>query len=129
MGKPDSVSSNPNADIPVAYFQGGTLVLDHVTQSVTPPDGFQWHNAKWRCPAVYYRTVRDWLYKQGIRNNIPRWQNLTLTLSDNRDPHPYQSEALHAWHQAGRWGSIVLPTGAGKTFLALQAIAECSVRP
>ena len=112
---------------PSAYFLGGTIVLDHVAKSTAPPNGFQWHNAKWRCPAVYYRTVRPWLYEQNIRNNIPRWRDLALILNDNRDPHPYQAEALRAWQEAGRWGSVVLPTGAGKTFLALQAITACRV--
>ncbi len=113
--------------VPTAFFLGGTLVLDNVSRSTTPPDPFQWINAKWRCPAVHYRTVRDWLYEQGIRNNIPRWQNLSLILNDDREPHPYQTEALQAWLAAGRWGSVVLPTGAGKTFLALRAITECRV--
>jgi len=113
--------------LPAAYFLGGTIVLEQVLQDETPPQPFQWLNAKWRCPAVHYRTVRDWLYEQGIRNNIPRWRNLSLTLQDDRDPHPYQTEALQTWLQARRWGSVVLPTGAGKTFLALQAIAKCAV--
>lgn len=112
---------------PSAYFLGGTIVLDHVDQTTTPPACFEWHSAKWRCPAVHYRTIRNWLYEKSIRNSIPRWHDLTLTLDDKRDPHPYQAEALQAWQEAGRWGSVVLPTGAGKTFLALQAIAACSV--
>jgi superfamily II DNA or RNA helicase len=112
---------------PTATFLGGTIVLDNVPQTATPPDGFRWINAKWRCPAVHYRTVRGWLYEQGIRNTIPRWQNLALTLQDDREPHSYQTEALHAWLKAGRWGSVVLPTGAGKTFLALRTMAECRV--
>jgi superfamily II DNA or RNA helicase len=37
-------------------------------------------------------------------------------------------EALDAWDEAGQRGSIVLPTGAGKTFVAIHAIyrARCS---
>ncbi|HVV49167.1 MAG TPA: DEAD/DEAH box helicase family protein, partial [Polyangia bacterium] len=36
---------------------------------------------------------------------------------------PYQEAALGAWRQAGRRGVVVLPTGSGKTRLALAAIA------
>ncbi len=110
-----------------AYYQGGTLVLENVARTVTPPASFQWINARWRCPAVHYRTVRPWLKQNRIRNTIPRWQKLSLALHDNRDPHDYQAQALQAWQAATCWGSVVLPTGAGKTFLALQAIAETAV--
>lgn len=40
------------------------------------------------------------------------------------DPRPYQEEALAAWVKNGRRGVVALPTGAGKTFLALMAMAE-----
>lgn len=39
-----------------------------------------------------------------------------------RTPRPYQAEALAAWQAANGRGVVVLPTGAGKTFLAVQAI-------
>jgi len=115
------------SDSPRVRFVGGTLVLEGVARSVKPPAPFQWINAKWRCPAVHYRTLRPWLKQEGIRNSIPRWRSLALTLHDNRQPHPYQTGALQAWLAAGCWGSVVLPTGAGKTFLALHAIAHSAV--
>jgi superfamily II DNA or RNA helicase len=36
---------------------------------------------------------------------------------------PYQEEALAAWERAGRRGIVVLPTGSGKTHVALAAMA------
>lgn len=115
------------AETPTARFLGGTIVLENIPQTDTPPDCFQWLNGRWRCPAVYYRLVRPWLRQRKIRNAIPRWQKQPLTLHDDREPHSYQAEALQSWLAADRWGSVVLPTGAGKTFLALQVIAECAV--
>ena len=114
--------------VPRARFLGGTLVLDHVSQDVVrPPSPMQWINAKWRCPAVHYRILKPWLKSQGIRNTIPRWCNVALNLRDPREPHAYQTAALAAWQKADCWGSVVLPTGAGKTFLALHALAVCGV--
>ena len=37
---------------------------------------------------------------------------------------PYQDAALCAWELAGRRGVIVLPTGSGKTRIALAAMAR-----
>lgn len=112
---------------PRARFDGGTIVIDNVAQNVNVPTPFRWLQGKWRCRAVDYRVVRPWLYEQSIRNNIPRWQKLSLHLQDNREPHSYQTEALNAWEMAERWGSVVLPTGAGKTVLALHAIVQTGV--
>lgn len=43
-------------------------------------------------------------------------------------PRPYQEDALAAWLDAGARGVVVLPTGAGKTFLALMAIERMKLR-
>lgn len=40
----------------------------------------------------------------------------------SRAPRPYQREALAAWQSAGGRGVVVLPTGAGKTHVAVMAI-------
>jgi superfamily II DNA or RNA helicase len=39
-------------------------------------------------------------------------------------PRPYQAEALDAWRDANARGVVVLPTGAGKTLVALMAMAN-----
>ncbi len=104
------------------WFQGGTLVLEAVGQDEQVPEAFQWIKAKWRCEACHYPDVRPWVNAEGIRDNVPRWERLDLALHDDREPHDYQLEALDAWEAAARRGSIVLPTGAGKTFVAIHAV-------
>lgn len=44
-------------------------------------------------------------------------------------PRPYQEEAVSAWLEEGGRGVIVLPTGAGKTVVALTAAARMGIRP
>jgi superfamily II DNA or RNA helicase len=48
------------------------------------------------------------------------WKTLCL--------RPYQEAALDAWNAAGRRGVVVLPTGSGKTRLALSAMAASGLR-
>lgn len=43
-------------------------------------------------------------------------------------PRPYQADALAAWLAADGQGVVVLPTGAGKTVLALMAIDRLKLR-
>ncbi len=53
--------------------------------------------------------------------SLPRKVEFTGKLRD------YQEEALGAWRKAGYRGVIVLPTGAGKTVVAIAGIVELSV--
>ena len=60
--------------------------------------------------------------------------DLDTPLLDPRTPRPYQREAVTRWRAANARGSVVLPTGAGKTLVALMAIDElrtgaCIVAP
>jgi len=41
---------------------------------------------------------------------------------------PYQAAAVATWEAAGRRGLVVLPTGAGKTRVAMAAMANCGLR-
>lgn len=102
-------------------FQGGTLVLYDVDEV---PEVFNWIKSRWRCEGFRYPDLKLWLREADIRDKVPRWKRLELTLYDEREPHDYQVAALDAWKKADRRGSIVLPTGAGKTFVAIQAIFQ-----
>ncbi len=44
------------------------------------------------------------------------------------EPRPYQSAAIDAWLRAAGRGIVVLPTGAGKTVVAFDAMARLGVR-
>lgn len=108
-----------------AYFYGGTLVLDGVEADEKGlPEVFLWSHGKWRTEAYHYNTLVPWFRQNAIQDTIPRWQTLNYTLFDRRQPHDYQTAALLAWQQASLRGSIVLPTGAGKSYVAIKAIHQ-----
>lgn len=116
-------------------FDAGTLVLDGpraTLDELTDLDGFVWDDriSALRARARHYRTAFAALYRLQARNALSfvdearRYAELDLHLSLKRDPFPHQKEALEAWRRSGHRGVVVLPTGAGKSFVAELAIAE-----
>src|ERR1700756_1043126 len=104
------------------FFQGGTLVLQGVDEHEHQPAPFRFIKGKCRCEAYHYGSLVPYLRERAIRDSVARWQSLDLTLHEHWELHDYQVEALAAWENAERLGSIILPTGAGKTLVAIQAI-------
>lgn len=50
------------------------------------------------------------------------YQELSTGLQVRREPRPFQAAALKAWWAAGGQGQVILPTGSGKSHVALMAI-------
>ena len=78
--------------------------------------------------------LRAWADAQGIPESGDAPGDLDAPLIDPRAPRAYQREAVERWRAAGARGSVVLPTGAGKTLVALLAIdamrcGACIVAP
>ena len=75
-----------------------------------------------RVPGYRYGPLRAHLRTLGVtvEDRVPRWE--TLSLSSTYDLRDYQRDALDAWTAAERRGVVELPTGAGKTVLALKAV-------
>ena len=80
----------------------------------------------WRAPAWRYREALTALHRSGCEliNEAGGFEPLELRPRDERQPFPHQEEAVEAWFKAGRRGVVVLPTGAGKTFVAVMALAR-----
>jgi superfamily II DNA or RNA helicase len=109
-------------------FDGGTLVLDGPGPDALP-DGFVWDGRirRARGPANQYAALVEALRDGDVKledrakayNKLDGLRHLSA-----RTARPYQEEAVAAWRK-GRWrGVIVLPTGAGKSYVAERVIAE-----
>ena len=81
----------------------------------------------WRAPAHLHASVVRRLSDSGVRfadeTRSPE-PTLAWTVQDLRW---YQDAALAAWGAAGRRGVVALPTGAGKTLVAIAAMARLGV--
>ena len=81
---------------------------------------------RWRAQAHRYRAIVEALRAQDvkIKNVVPRYNRLKLDFKREHTPHPHQAEAFDAWQSNQYRGVVVLPTGSGKSLLALMGIAE-----
>lgn len=108
-------------------FDRGTLLLEGPLPAGFGLAGFvaDPRVRKLRAPGFRYRETVLALTKAGLTFEDGARGYLELELASRlvREPYPYQTEAVEAWLAAGRRGVVVLPTGAGKTFVA-QLILE-----
>ena len=108
-------------------FDRGTILITNPRGRVDLADapGVLWDQRvrAHRAPASSYRAVKRWLVDRGVDfvdiNGAPptipgAWLEVEL--------RPYQEAALAAWDLGQRSGVIVLPTGSGKTRIALAAM-------
>lgn len=111
---------------PKLWYHQGTLLLH------PPPRGKSWIDfatwddrvEKFRIPAIYYRSLVETLQGEKINfiDEAKEFHSLALNSRFEMTPYPHQAEALEGWKQQGRQGIVVLPTAAGKTYLAQLAM-------
>ena len=107
-------------------YHRGTLLLH------PPPRGKAWIDfatwddrvEKFRIRGIHYRPLVEALQASGADfiDEAKEFVSLELASSVEMEPYLHQQEALSAWKQAGRRGVVVLPTAAGKTYLAQLAM-------
>ncbi len=110
-------------------FDKGTLILQDVpdTLQLQLPD-MLWdeRTLTFRAPAYRYRHIISQLRAHDVPYTDSARQFTVKHFTNQRhvSPYSYQSEAVDAWHANGKRGVISLPTGAGKTFIAILLIAD-----
>ena len=107
-------------------FSKGTLVLEGYNRAgvpeLGPGVGWVWDRRirEWRCDAIAYSALRDDPRGQsaGVVDTVPAWSRITWPKPDLRKLRPDQQKAVACWSRTGK-GCIVMPTGTGKTEVAL----------
>ena len=112
-------------------FDQGTLVLDpaRLPSGIAAPEGFLSDpriGGRHRAPAIVYRRALASLLRGGaeVHDEARSYEELDITPRYEREAYPHQREALEAWTRGGRRGVVVLPTGSGKSHVALMAMAH-----
>ena len=109
-------------------FAAGTLDISGFDPTSGPPPAAacRWdpRTRRFRAPAAAYAPVVRALVRGGIayEDEARGYGVLDHGLRVRREPRPFQTEAVAGWRAAQGRGVVVLPTGAGKTEVALLAI-------
>ena len=109
------------------WFDKGTLLLKG--EAGTPYGKWDPRIGCYRIKAHHYRDVLEYLAesKLQVEDDVPMLPPLEQ-LKSNVALRDYQNEALNNWCKARNRGVLVLPTAAGKTFIALKAIQQLKVQ-
>lgn len=113
-------------------FDTGTLVVQVPPESnaqaaeILPQFVYDSRIHAFRGPAIAYRRMLTNLTRAQIPfdDQARAYVDVDFKFQFERVPFYYQSEALQAWEQNGGCGVVVLPTGAGKSFVAQLAMAS-----
>jgi superfamily II DNA or RNA helicase len=127
-------------------FDEGTLLLRDAPDEVPHAE---WDDRvdEYRAQARFYQSIRDWAgewddgatesgqlelhqsagQEVAITDKARAYPDIALTSAIQIESRDYQQAALNEWRDHGRQGSVVLPTGSGKTFLGIQAISDAGV--
>ena len=110
-------------------FEDGTLRIKSDRDSDPPLGGLPGvesdpRSDTARAPAHHYAPIRDLLRELDADVDDRVSPTASLPLSTAYELRDYQRAALDAWIDSNRRGVLELPTGAGKTVIALAAIAD-----
>ncbi len=118
---------------PTLRFDRGTILIEGLAPQIAaalPETLYDPRVERYRAPALRLGAVRAELARRGVAF-VDATEAARVATGDAWQPislRPYQSDALLAWELGDRRGIVVLPTGAGKTRLALAAIARVGGR-
>jgi superfamily II DNA or RNA helicase len=130
FGAPGTVRLRMPSDVPRLSFAGGTLLLEGVSREdvLEVFDSIAWvwdrRVRAWRCDAIEYVSAREGLRQCGCRfeDAVPGWQSVSWPRVEIHRLRPEQKAATAAWTETER-ACIVMPTGTGKTEVALSLMA------
>ncbi len=108
-------------------FDKGTLILEGVLPA-DAPSGFHLdpRTGELRAKGSAYRQALAWLHRseEPYTDDARAYESLSLRHQGRRTPFSHQAEAHQAWMSGGKRGLVILPTGAGKTYVAEMAMSS-----
>ena len=126
LASPRAGRATPSLVITLRFRQGTLEVHGLEPQDPRVPPECRWdaRSACHRAAAIDYAAIVLRLHqaKEPYEDEARDYATLDGGLVIRRTPRPYQKAALAAWRKRRGRGVVVLPTGAGKSHVAMMAI-------
>lgn len=104
-------------------YDKGTLLIRGDAR--VPNANWDERSGAYRALALHYADIIDYLVNSHVEYIDEALKLLPVPYLQPRTVlRDYQRDALDSWMQAGKRGTVVLPTGAGKTVVAVGAIGK-----
>lgn len=115
-------------------FDRGTLALTGAGRTALPPswreNPWQWdsRSLSWRCDAFHYLKVKEQIAEAGLEvsDTVPRWRVVRWGRINLPVLRTEQEEAVKTWLDNGA-GLVIMPTGTGKTEVALAIMRQTAM--
>jgi len=110
------------------YYDKGTICVDSKGLTHIPSAIFDERNKVLRAQAVHYKEIIEYLKSSDIDfvDLVPDLIPTPFLKVRGLELRDYQKKALGNWIAANMRGCIVLPTGSGKTAIAIKAIEKAN---
>ena len=108
-------------------FDRGTLLVEGNEKSLNNVLKYLVYDERVKCyraEAYQYAPIVLSLHHSKIpyTDNAKQFERLSLTLNSQLTPRSHQAKALEAWKASSGRGIVVMPTGSGKSYLAMLAM-------
>ena len=112
---------------PMLFFDKGTICIKDSLFVRIPNTKFDEHDKKiLRAYGMSYKEIIEYLKQSELDyiDNVEKFLPSPIIQTANLNLRDYQEKALQKWIDASMYGSIVLPTGSGKTAIGIKAIEK-----
>ena len=116
----------------ILEFSAGTLLLHEENGEGGLPEAFrelavrdERTGGQWRAAACQYAPLLRLAHQHGIEidDRARNYETLELKIHSPFAPLEHQKRAMECWRAAQARGTVVMPTGSGKTYFAVRCIA------